>query len=526
MAPNPQVGAMLRRREPRRVRHPRGLTRDDREDAVDVAAAAARSLVQSDPCLFFKAFHYKRKRLRSHVDRRGLSFGVVYRVADGVPLVLGTCGYHACLEPVHCFGRGSEFHAGWDVLAVVRLDCTPGNFVTDGAQVCSRAMEIVQVLPRVVTRRLLQPYAYVEGDDAGGVLYGLHYKGGQLDSVEDNWAVHEEFFTTEKIAAVAASRGWWTCWVFSSAKPAHVVYEAWYREGRLHRAPDQPAVVVLAYSADAATLLYKREEFWVRGSRTTCSTQDRPAVMWWDGKGDCWGWEHWDGTKLVYSWSWPNYPQPAFGSSSWRLERDGEQYFCPISLQPITDPVCTRVGSVYDQSSLLAMQFEGGGPPSRDPYTNQPLPTVGRFGCWFWDVPWGLFVQHERAGTVCSDLRRWCIYRAVPWQIGLENLLLEVDPADVPFDVGNVVHAGLREGEPEPEPEPPVPEPGLDLVPAAAAHGPAPTKPRCHVWVAVHVLFVVCLLCALLYAGSMMNLHVATRLYRALALLRWRVVHS
>jgi hypothetical protein len=71
---------------------------------------------------------------------------------------------------------------------------------------------------------------------------------------------------------------------------------------------------------------------------------------------------------------------------------------CPISLEPIVDPVCTATGSVYDREPLLRW-FATKSPPT-DPATNQVLPAAE-----WWRVPVDLFEAHVREGTVTAALR-------------------------------------------------------------------------------------------------------------------------
>lgn len=76
---------------------------------------------------------------------------------------------------------------------------------------------------------------------------------------------------------------------------------------------------------------------------------------------------------------------------------------CPITLEPIVDPVCVATGTVFERSALEAwfVHVQSMGFPLVDPATGITLP---RAQCWA--VPRELLEDHSRAGSVEGLLRR------------------------------------------------------------------------------------------------------------------------
>lgn len=90
-------------------------------------------------------------------------------------------------------------------------------------------------------------------------------------------------------------------------------------------------------------------------------------------------------------------------------------YECPISLEAVTDPVCTSVGSVYQRDALAAWlavatssQAAVGSLALADPVTGAPLSFVdmpGQPRQWWWPIRPSLFRSYAARGAVSSDLR-------------------------------------------------------------------------------------------------------------------------
>ena len=162
-------------------------------------------------------------------------------------------------------------------------------------------------------------------------------------------------------------------------------------------------------------------EWWLRGDRgdlraARMESEDRPWTEWWLRGELCPAWPR------DLRPAWPRHLRDLHAarmrvcavatkreiparigagsiSSAGRDEAPSVAYPCPISLDPIKDPVCTASGSVYDREPLLQW-FATKSPPT-DPATNEPLSSAE-----WWAVPKGLFETHARAGTVTCALRR------------------------------------------------------------------------------------------------------------------------
>lgn len=95
-------------------------------------------------------------------------------------------------------------------------------------------------------------------------------------------------------------------------------------------------------------------------------------------------------------------------------------YACPLTLEPIAEPVCSSVGSVYERAAFE--MFTG----DKDPCTGQELKRASKRRSW--PVSLDEFQAHAAAGTVGSTLRR----RLVRDFVEPDDVLLGISGTIVP----------------------------------------------------------------------------------------------
>lgn len=86
-----------------------------------------------------------------------------------------------------------------------------------------------------------------------------------------------------------------------------------------------------------------------------------------------------------------------------KVTMSASSYVCPITLEPIVDPVCTSSGSVFERAALTQWLLTDSS--NKDPLTGEPLFRT-QDGVGSWSVRKGLFDEHVRKQTVASDLRK------------------------------------------------------------------------------------------------------------------------